>query len=127
MDVFDAPHEWESLTIYDIDGFLGKDLDEATLAKTPHVTLDRAITERIFAHVRPRKGRILWKGNCFGIVTLKNGTQKHVVISYYGGFFRLLGTPGYYEILGESRQVFEDQMRAILTNSFLPARRHSND
>lgn len=127
MHVFGAPHELDSLTIYDIDGFLGKDLDKATLAKATHVTVDMVMTERMFAHVEHRKGRILWKGNCFGVVTFKNGTQEHLVISYYGGFFKLLGSPGYYEIMGESRKVFEDQMRVILANSFIPARKLSND
>jgi hypothetical protein len=125
MHVFPAPHELDTLTLYDIDGFLGKDLDKATLAKTAHVTVDRAMTERMFERVEHRKGRILWKGNCLGIITFTNGTKEHLVISYYGGFFKILGRPGYYKITGESRRVFEDQMRAILANSFIPARQHS--
>ena len=123
MDTQIAPEEFQSLTIYDVDGFVGKDLDRSTLAKIPHVALEKDVVQQVFRDlIQHRRSKILWKGSWLGIATTSDGTERRIAISYTRGFFQILNQKGYYEIKGYSLKVFDEKMKGILRNIFIPTR-----
>lgn len=49
---------------------------------------------------------------------MEDGTEKHLALSYYGGFFAILGEPGYYYFEGEARKTWEEAIG--LRNNSVP-------
>ena len=54
---------------------------------------------------------------------MDDGTEKHLAISYYGGFFKILDKPGYFQMERESREFFQEKIKSILADNFIPARK----
>ncbi|MHC4498629.1 MAG: hypothetical protein ACYS21_05885 [Planctomycetota bacterium] len=115
------PQQFETLTVYDVDG-LTENLDTVVLTEVTHVAVEKDVVQRMFRHVRYRRGMLVWKGGSLGVAKTEDGRKRYVAISYYGGLFKILDQRGYYEVLGESRKLFDKEMSAIIADIFIPAR-----
>jgi hypothetical protein len=40
---------------------------------------------------------VIWKGDKFGIIHMKDGNELKIRVSNYGEFFSIIGIDGYYE------------------------------
>jgi hypothetical protein len=117
------PRQFQALTVYDTDRFTGTSPDSTALAEIPHVTLQKDILKKIFENVTyHQESKVLWKGTWLGIARMPDGTERRIVMSYRDGAFMILDHRGYYEVVGQSRQAFDAQMKAILSDRFIPAR-----
>ena len=120
--------EFETLIIYDVDGFASKKTDNDALLRIPHKVLEKNVVQEIFRDVKYHKGSLLlWKGSSLGIATTQDARERRIAMSHYGGFFKILNEKGYYEIIGESRRRFDKEMKRILVDVFIPARRKALD
>jgi len=54
----------------------------------------------------------------FGIATLDDGNKVRLAISYYGGYFKVIGKGGGYRVSGESSIVY-DRVLNEAVNSFI--------
>jgi hypothetical protein len=117
------PQQFRSLVIYDVDFPDAATMSPAALSAKVAVTLDQSVTEEMFSHTAFHSGNPVWKGSSLGIASLDGGSTCRIRISYYGGFFKVLGQSGYYTVEGESRTTFETTYRGIIERDFLPARK----
>ena len=53
MEMQMIPERFQTLTIYDLDGFTSKSLHDIELAEVPHVTLEKEIVQKIFRDLVP--------------------------------------------------------------------------
>ncbi len=114
--------EIETLSIYDIDAFGKKD----DIEKKTVVTFDKNLTRKFFEEVKFHEGSMLWKGSFLGIGKLSDGNEVNLAISYYGGFFKIKDKSGYYEFVGKSKLLFENEIRKVIENQFIPNRPNKN-
>jgi len=115
------PQQFARLTVYDVEGFT-ENLESIALVQIPHATLEETTVQAMFRDIRYRRGTLLWKGSSLGVAKMQDGSERHLAISYYGGFFKILDQKGYYEVVGESRKLFDEQMNGIIADTFIPAR-----
>jgi len=111
---------FKTVEIYHLDAFK---YQEQELAYSKKVNLDENTTKSIFGGSTYRNREILWKGNFLGIVTLKNGEKLKIAISFYGGLFKILGKQGSYKMSEKGLTIYEETIRRILIEDFIPARK----
>ena len=112
---------YKGIVVFDIEAL---DVSNASLpASPPFARIDENDTAVICEQVTFHEGSRLWKGSLLGVVELDDGTEQRIAISYYGGFFKVLGEEGYYQTHGQSRIVLEKSIAHILSSQFIP-RRH---
>ena len=80
----------------------------------------------IVKNVTYHRGECLWKGRFLGEVALVDGRTERIAISYYGGFFKIVGHSGYYQTHGQSRGQLEAIIKRILVEEFIPKRMARN-
>lgn len=68
------------------------------------------------------KSIVLWKGSNLAVVQMKDGKKIKLAISYYGGFFKVVGDDGYYLLDGEARDECDDAISRINQSNFVPKR-----
>lgn len=117
------PHQVSNLVIYDVDGLSARHLPAEVLPKITHREIDESTTRAIFREVRYQKGHKLWKGSYLATVNTADGTSRRLAMSFYGGFFVVLGEEGYYEVVGGSREILDELLRETLVATFIPARK----
>ena len=116
----DALAQWESITLFDPTAYdLSVDSDFAVV---PRAEISPEATNTILKQVTHHSGQRLWKGRLLGEVHLVNGRSERIAISYYGGFFKIVGRKGYYQTHGESRRQLENLVRRVLSEEFIPKR-----
>lgn len=109
----------KSLEIYDADPF-AKNGNISNVAK---VTIDKATLDKMFNNIKFHKGSILWKGQFLGVGKLDDSNTVKLAISYYGGYFKIMGESGYYQTKGKSYEIFEKTRKQIVNSEFIPARK----
>jgi hypothetical protein len=106
------------LTIYGADGVPGASYSEEDIARMRAYECDPDEVRAIFPHVMYREGKPLFKGSRLGVLRLANGQDARIAISYYGGgFFGVLGEPGYYVFVGPGAEKWEDLRRTAFTRT----------
>ena len=81
----------QSITVYDLDGTAGSKYSEEDLKNASQAPFDRDLFQQLAAHAKFNDRRAMWKGSSLAIVRMKDGTKRQLAISYYGGFFKILG------------------------------------
>lgn len=84
----------ESITIYSIDAQTGIDYDIKELSQAAFTTIDNP--KDYFSKITYKNEMVLWKGDKFGIIHMKDGSELKIRISNYGVFFSIIGQDGYY-------------------------------
>ena len=111
---------WQTITVFDSEAYgLSADSD---LDGVPRAEIPSEATRVIVKDVTYHRGEPLWKGRLLGEATLVDGGIEKIAISYYGGFFKILGHRGYYQTHGESRRHIETVIKRILVEEFIPKR-----
>ena len=111
---------WHRITVFDAEAY-GLSAD-SELDGVSRAEIANEATDMIVADVTYHRGRRLWKGSLLGSVTLVDGTTENIRISYYGGFFKVVGQSGYYQTHRESRRKLETIIKTILAEEFIPER-----
>lgn len=115
---------WQSITVFDAGAYHVS--DDSNLDDVPHAEIPSEATEMIVKNVTYHRGECLWKGRFLGEVALVDGRTERIAISYYGGFFKIVGQGGYYQTHGRSREQLEEVLKAILVEEFIPKREARN-
>lgn len=113
----------QELEIYDTDPFK----ENQQISDVTKATIDKDTLKKCFEDVEFHKGSVIWKGQSLGVGKLDDGSEIRLAISYYGGFLKIIGESGYYQLKGESRKLFEKTRRQIVTNKFIPARKSGSN
>jgi hypothetical protein len=118
-----SPKQIRRVVIYDYDDQSCMGLEARPFKNSTKVDVDEETTHKIFSETVRHKGWLIWKGSALGKVTVKEKGERWIIISYYGGYFKICGEKGYYEFVGSSRDVFEKIWLNIFSDHFIPNRR----
>ena len=120
----------KTITVYDLEGLesLGgseyskQDLDNAFQASfAPELFQELALDAKF------KDERVMWKGSRLAVAKLKDGTEKQLALSYYGGFFKILGEDGFFYFEGDAREKWDEAfIKAIVQDDFIPKRIERN-
>ncbi|MBN1912386.1 MAG: hypothetical protein JW818_21880 [Pirellulales bacterium] len=70
---------------------------------------------------------LFWNTSRLAVVRMKNGSERQLALSYYGGFFSILGNDGNFVFEGESRKQWEQAFsKTIVRETFIPKRIERN-
>lgn len=114
----------ESITVYDLSSSRRNEYTKQEWQEATREPIDLKIFREIAPHARYTKKNLVWKGGWLAVAKLRNGTQVWVALSFYGGFFRILGQPGYYVFdREEDRKKWNDEIHdRIFLKVFYPQR-----
>jgi hypothetical protein len=129
-----------SLTVYDLEGLPGlsdskyskRGLDNASYSKREldnafQASFDPEIFRELAAEAKFKDESAFWKGSSLAVATLQDGTERQLALSYYGGFFKILGEDGFFYFEGEALEAWDEvYSKAIVLNDFHPKRREQN-
>lgn len=85
----------KSITIYAVDTQTGINYDKKKLSEVGFTTIDNP--KDYFSKMTYKDEMVIWKGDKFGIIYMKDGNQLKIRVSNYGEFFSVIGEDGYYE------------------------------
>lgn len=85
------------LTVYSGEGLTGKRYAESEIAAMDAYECDPNEVAALFATATHKDHNPVWKGSRLGVATLGDGRHVRIAISYYGGFFAVLGERGIYD------------------------------
>jgi len=112
----------ESITIYDLDGFRELEYSQNELEKATKASLDIILFRELAPLTHYSSSSPLWKGSSLAIVKLNNGKEIKIAISYYGGFFSILGQKGYYYFEDSAKDKWNNIFMGIVQKNFVPNR-----
>jgi hypothetical protein len=115
----------DSIIVYDglPTDFSAKDLDSADKA-----IFNVDIFKDLVPHIKYSKNTAIWKGSSIAIIYLSNGNKICIQISYYGGFFKVIGENGYYYFEGDAHNKFINiYNQNILQGILIPKRVERNN
>lgn len=112
----------ESVGFYDIQ--LGEPNDPKALANAISAPFPTDTFKAAAASSQHRWGGPIWKGSVLAVLTLRDGSQRRARISYYGNFFKLEETQGYFALPSSSS--FQKDVSTIIDDQFVPQRRRRN-
>jgi hypothetical protein len=69
--------------------------DKKKLSDLGFMTIDNP--KEYFSKIIHKDEIVIWKGDKFGIVYMKDGSELKIRVSNYGEFFTVIGEDGYYE------------------------------
>lgn len=70
----------------------------------------------------------MWKESRLAVVKFIDGSEKLLALSYYYGFFKILGENGFFYFEGEARYKWEEAFsKAIVQDDFIPKRIERNN
>ena len=84
----------ESVVIYLIDIQTAMNYDRKKLCETNLFTIDNP--KDYFSKITYKDELVIWKGDKFGIVHMKDGSEIKIRVSNYGDYFSVIGKDGYY-------------------------------
>lgn len=122
-DLLSLTTQIQSIMVYDLDGHLGKEYGRYALHIAPHSELNTDLFKKLAPQAKYRDSHPIWKGSSLAIITLTDGTEKQLALSYYGAFFKILGEDGYYYYEGQARDAFKKAYNEeIIAKVFIPQR-----
>jgi hypothetical protein len=95
LDRTDFLDKSDNIIIYSVDTQSGMNYDKKTLSKVGFTAIDNP--KDYFSRITYRDEIVIWKGDKFGIVYMKDGSELKIRVSNYGEFFAVIGEDGYYE------------------------------
>ena len=97
--------KYKRITLYCTDAF---DVPSSmSLEEVQSIEIGAYETGLIMEDVTYSPWRHLWKGSRLGIAAVHGGATERIAVSNYGGFFKIVGKPGYYQTHGHSRQTLD--------------------
>ena len=109
-----------TVNVYDIDAHA--DYTSEEVAKATVVPMDAARFRSLVAKAEHKYRNPIWKGSSLAVVTLEDGREQHLAISYYSGFFGVVGEPGHWVLPESERAKLDEALGAIIQEQFIPAR-----
>lgn len=108
-----------AVRVYDMDGH--NSFSEADIAAEKiFADMDAGEFKNYVSSAEYRKEQPRWKGSSLVVVTLEDQTTQHIAVSYYGGFFKVVGQSGYWQVAKSARHV--DPFMRVIQEQFIPAR-----
>jgi hypothetical protein len=107
-----------SITLYDVD--VGESLTSTTLQSAISAPFPVDVFMRAASSAQHHSSSPFWKGSSLAILTLRDGTQRHAHISYYGSFFTIDGIIGHFIV--PSTVGFGDIFNQFLHQHIIPKR-----
>ena len=105
----------KNIAIWDTEDFDGKIVHDIVidgkLTSRYHLktfTIDNEQTAKILGALTYKNNFVLWKGGKAGFLINSEIDFRKIEISNYGGFFRIDGIPGYFEISDELRDEWDE-------------------
>ena len=129
IDIGGIADQVESITVYDLYSSRRNEYTKQEWQEATREPIDLKIFREIAPHARYTKKNLVWKGGWLTVAKLRNGTQAWVALSYYGGFFRILGQPGFYVFdREEDRKKWDEEIHdRIFLKVFYPKRTKDRD
>lgn len=116
-----------SITVYDLEGLSGPKYSKQDLDNAFQASLSLELFQELAPEAKFKNEWVLWKGSRLAVVKLKDGTERQLALSYYGGFFKILGEAGFFYFEGETREKWEKAFsKAIVQDDFIPKRIERN-
>ena len=84
----------KTVTIYTIDTETAMNYDIKAMSELDFSTIDNL--KGNFSKITYKDEATIWKGDRFGIIHMKDGSELKIRISNYGNFFSVVGKDGYY-------------------------------
>ncbi len=97
-----------SITFYQLKGLSGSEYSRGELERAYSRSLDPKPFQKLVHKATHKDEFVIWKGSRLVIVEFKNGTEKRLAVSSYGGFFRVLGEEGDFVFDGKAREQWEE-------------------
>ena len=116
----------ESITVYDLDAIGEPEYPESDLKQATQSPFDLGLFRELAPHAKFSNKSVWWMGDSLAIVKMKDGTQCRLALSYYGGFFKVLGKSGYFYFEGKEREKFDRAYGKIIHEDFIPKRGERN-
>ena len=113
-----------SVTVYDVGqlrGF-GTNLSPSDLSFTLSAPFPLEVFTSGAGSAKYHNQRGLWKGASLAVLTLRDGSQRRMRLSYFGGGFALEGVPGLYVVKGGEDSDFFRFFGSIIKQQFIPKR-----
>ncbi len=94
-DLVSIADQTESITVYDLEGLSGPKYSHQDLQNAFQASLDTKLFQELAREAKFKdRWWILWMGSRLAVIKMKDGTEKQLALSYYGAFFKILGTNG---------------------------------
>lgn len=117
----------ESITVYDIEGLSGDKYTVQELQEAFQASIKPEEFRALVPAAQYEDDWVLWKGSRLAVAQLDNGKKQLLALSYYGGFFKLLGDDGYFYFDEEARKKWgEIFSKGIIQENFIPKRIERN-
>lgn len=122
-DLFPLSQKIKSITVYDLEGLAGQKYTENDLNQAIKANIEIDTIKEILPRAKHKKSWVLWKGSSLAILKLNDDSEKRLAISYYGGFFSVAGSYGYFVFEDEKdKDKFNKIFGTIIHNKFIPER-----
>jgi hypothetical protein len=122
-DLISIADQVKSITVYDLEGLTGPKYTKQDLEKAFQVQLNPQLFQELASEAKFKDGWVMWKGSRLAVVRMNDGTEMQLALSYYGGFFKILGEEGFFYFEGDAKNKWEAAfMKAIVYDNFIPKR-----
>lgn len=95
------------LVVYQANGEKAASYSVDAILRMAYCQCDPQIVRRIFPSATYSSDAPMWKGSRLGILSFDDGTTKRIEISYYGGFFGVVGEKGTYDFPKATRDEWD--------------------
>jgi hypothetical protein len=120
-----------AVTVYDVGigndfrSFIhnGEVVSSNSLSSVPSAPFPLEVFLRGAGSAKYQPVRGIWKGAVLAVLTLRDGSQRRVRLSYIGSAFALEGVPGDYTHKGGQDSEFYRTFKSIMADQFIPKRR----
>jgi len=109
-DLTSFANQVESITVYNIEGLDGDKHSAEALAAAEQVSFDVELFQELAPSAQYRGGTVIWKGSRLAVVKLTDGSERRLALSYYGSFFKVLGTRGIVYFEGEAAEKWDREL-----------------
>jgi hypothetical protein len=126
-DLITIASQIKSITVYDLEGLSGPKYTKQDLDNSFQASFNPKLFRELAPEARFKDKWVLWKGSRLAVVELNDGTKIQLALSYYGGFFKILGEYGYFYFEDEAREKWVKAFsKDILQDIFIPKRIERN-
>lgn len=116
-----------TIDVYDVEGMSKKGYSDKEISNAFRVSIDSEVFKALTSSAKYKDEWVMWMGSRFAIVHMHDGTQYRLALSYYGGFFKVLGYYGYFYFEDEVRKTWEQVFsREVVQENYIPKRIERN-
>jgi len=115
-----------SVQIYDLNGFDYSKYTTAEFDQVARCQFNQLVFRNSASSAKWSNGIHFWKGSLLATIKYDAGPDEIVIVSYYGGFFSVVGKPGIWIVDAEHRVAWDTELKQIIEGTFFPARKRGN-